>query len=594
MHDRHHMEEATEISNARHNADECFFNDSIEEDFLFSFLNKDSVVMEFGCGRSTLAIASRVKEVYSIEHDERWYEKMLPLMPDNATLFHVSRNKVEAPGHDGTEEDYYDYVHFPETLAKTFSVCLIDGRARVACARVIVDRMSNGGVILIHDYKNRNEKYRRPEYEVVEDFLIPIGHVYALGAFKRKDDMDNQKMCWSENECCESMNRFYDNHLKGHDVQTHFAGFNELLAQCPTGSKLIDLGTGTAFTSELCKNFFFEGADLEHIIEGCAKRNYPQYKYHVCDIEEDSLAFLNGYPVVVLNGVLDVMQSPLSILSRILTHANRFVLIHRQEVTEDGKSHYTVMPSYSSSTYHSIVNRTEFSNRVTDMGFRIVDEKKLTFGNWENGGASFLLERIEWEKPENKKYESHPLRQLRNRIQATKPCKVILGAGDVVYSSDWIATNEEEIDMENREDFEFMFGDTRADNFLSEHVFEHLNRPEIAAANIFHFLKSGGRARIAIPDGWHPDQNYINDVRPGGTGAGSDTHVHLWNTISILNLMQRAGFKCEFLEYWKERKFYFNNWDVSDGMVRRSLKFDERNADGNPNYTSLILDCIKP
>ena len=95
-------------------------------------------------------------------------------------------------------------------------------------------------------------------------------------------------ICWYQKECVESMNRAHDASMS-EDTHPHFKAFTDLLDQCEKG-KLLDLGTGTARISQFCKNFEFVGADLPHIISGCAMRNYPKYKYQSIDIIEDNLA----------------------------------------------------------------------------------------------------------------------------------------------------------------------------------------------------------------------------------------------------------------------------------------------------------------
>ena len=59
---------------------------------------------------------------------------------------------------------------------------------------------------------------------------------------------------------------------------------------------------------------------------------------------------------------------------------------------------------------------------------------------------------------------------------------------------------------------------------MAEHVWEHLSEADARAANrlCFRYLKPGGVLRLAVPDGLHPDPGYIDEVRPGGTGAGVD------------------------------------------------------------------------
>lgn len=395
-------------------------------------------------------------------------------------------------------------------------------------------------------------------------------------------------ICWYQKECVESMNRAHDASMN-EDTHPHFKAFTDLLDLCEYG-KLLDIGTGTARISQFCKNFEFVGADLPHIISGCAMRNYPKYKYQSIDIIEDNLAWIREYDVIVLNGVIDVMQNGLYILERILTHSRRYVLIHRQEITESGKTYSKINPSYNSNTFHSIINRNDLNQLLEKMGFEIVKENSPGFTNWENSGSSFLLKN---KVKDMTKYESHPLRQLKNRVLQANPLKVVIGGGDIMHDAIWIVTNQEEIDVELKDDFEYFFESKSVDNFFASHVFEHLKDVESAVINLYNSLKTGGKLRIAVPDGYFPDENYINEVKVGGIGAGSDDHKHLFNIDSLSEILIKYGFKVEPIEYWKDGKFYKKDWSVNDGFVGRSAEFDERNINGELKYTSLIIDAIK-
>lgn len=175
-----------EVTKARHNAESMFFNDQSEEDFFFSLLDKDAVVCEYGSGYSTIAIAQRVKEIHSIEHNDKWFKEMRNQMPSNAHLYHVRPNEEEGPGEDGTYEQYKRYVDFPKRLGKPFTHCLVDGRARVACFREAMEFVQPGGIIFLHDHHNPNSEFDRLEYHIVDDWLEEIGHVYALYAYRVK------------------------------------------------------------------------------------------------------------------------------------------------------------------------------------------------------------------------------------------------------------------------------------------------------------------------------------------------------------------------------------------------------------------------
>ena len=89
--------------------------------------------------------------------------------------------------------------------------------------------------------------------------------------------------------------------------------------------------------------------------------------------------------------------------------------------------------------------------------------------------------------------------------------------------------------------------------------------------------------------------DYINDVKPGGKGAGSDDHKVLYNYQSLSNIFSSVGFNVKILEWFdEEREFHFESWSKSDGLISRSTRYDERNKNNPTQYTSLIIDAIKP
>lgn len=176
-----------------HDSEECFFNNKEEEQFLFSLLKPDMQVLEWGSGRSTLAIGKRVEKLFSIEHDLDWhntvYEMMLKTSSHNIQHHYVGRNRIEARGHDGTFDDYENYIREPRRFNIKFDLILVDGRARVHCAKEAVSLLKPDGSILIHDIFNPDHKCDRPEYWEVLNFLHPIAGEYALWQFKPKRNL---------------------------------------------------------------------------------------------------------------------------------------------------------------------------------------------------------------------------------------------------------------------------------------------------------------------------------------------------------------------------------------------------------------------
>ncbi len=183
-----------------------------------------------------------------------------------------------------------------------------------------------------------------------------------------------------------------------------------------------------------------------------------------------------------------------------------------------------------------------------------------------------------------------------NKLRFFRAKKIILGAGESVYKK-WLSTDKNSLNLTNQNDFAKYWKPNSRSNFLAEHVWEHLTEDEADQANIncWEFLKAGGRLRIAVPDAFHPDPNYIEYARPGGIGSGSDDHKVFYNYKTLSEQLKKAGFKVELLEYWDEhRQFHFQEWSSEDGHIRRSKRYDPRNQDGSLTYTSLIVDAIKP
>lgn len=173
--------------------------------------------------------------------------------------------------------------------------------------------------------------------------------------------------------------------------------------------------------------------------------------------------------------------------------------------------------------------------------------------------------------------------------------KIILGAGPTKYS-DWFSTNIFSVDVTKEKDFAKYFSHRKIDKVLAEHVLEHLTDEQIRLMieNLLKYSNDELIVRIAVPDGFHADQDYIDKVKPGGYGYGSDDHKHLFNYQSLSNLFESYGFTTDLIEYWDEKKQFHSFYKNDDnGFISRTFLRDDRNSDGIPHYTSLIIDFTK-
>lgn len=183
--------------------------------------------------------------------------------------------------------------------------------------------------------------------------------------------------------------------------------------------------------------------------------------------------------------------------------------------------------------------------------------------------------------------------QLSNKQE--KKIKIVIGAAGTKQSG-WVTTDEYFLNLLSKKQWSNLFNKESLDAILAEHVWEHLlpEDGEKAAKICYEYLKKDGYLRMAVPDGYHFDNKYINYVGIDKGKAYARGHKILFNYKTLTELLEKAGFKIKLLEYFDEnKKFNFNSWNINDGFIHRSIRYDQRNKDGQPNYTSLIIDAIK-
>lgn len=184
---------------------------------------------------------------------------------------------------------------------------------------------------------------------------------------------------------------------------------------------------------------------------------------------------------------------------------------------------------------------------------------------------------------------------IRAAILGASEPRIVLGARKTAYDG-WISTDKNTLDVTKRSDWQRMLGNMRIHRCLAEHVWEQLTSEEMDAANrlVFEFLQEGGCLRIAVPDGFHPNTEYLAQVRPGGTGVFADDHKQLLNLNTLSDALRLAGFDVAPVEYWDESGvFHYRPWCSEDGHIKRSAFHDRRNRTGRLVYTSLIVDAWK-
>ena len=183
--------------------------------------------------------------------------------------------------------------------------------------------------------------------------------------------------------------------------------------------------------------------------------------------------------------------------------------------------------------------------------------------------------------------------KISGDIMDTNILKLNVGCGRKKYK-EWINTDKDKLDIT---DINSWSNNTIEANsikrILAEHVFEHLSETDRdkTIQNFKHFIANDGIIRIAVPDGYHPDPNYINQVKVGGSGRSADDHKFLYTYKSLSELFENQGFVAQPLEFFDEnREFHFIDWSSDDGFIKRSSRYDRRNKKKKLSYTSLIID----
>lgn len=183
--------------------------------------------------------------------------------------------------------------------------------------------------------------------------------------------------------------------------------------------------------------------------------------------------------------------------------------------------------------------------------------------------------------------------------EPASPTRVIIGASSQDYPG-WLRTQQSGLDLVRDDDWERQFAPCSLSAVLIEHVWEHLapDQARKAAGILYRFLAPGGYVRCAVPDGWFPNADYQHTVQVGGPGPADHpaaSHKVVYTLALLTDVFAAAGFAVRPLEWWDEAgTFHERPWDPSDGFIYRSRRFDHRNSDGHPGFTSLIIDAVQP
>lgn len=128
-------------------------------DFLEKRINNSMDVFEYGCGNSTIWYSKKVREVISVEQNEKWFNEINDKKEKNCIIL--------------LKKDPKEYREAIKKFDKKFDIIVVDAIERVECVRNSLEKLKSNGIIL---FDNSDRK----EYEKAYTLLVGEG-------FKRLD-----------------------------------------------------------------------------------------------------------------------------------------------------------------------------------------------------------------------------------------------------------------------------------------------------------------------------------------------------------------------------------------------------------------------
>jgi len=144
-------------------------------DVVDEYIDRSKIVFEYGSGASTIWFARRANKVVSIEHDEKWYLRLLDALQreriQNCRLLFCPPEPSEGTSGENRDPRSYASLWYPNMSFKQyvtsidgypdgyFDLILIDGRSRPSCILHAIPKLRSGGMLILDD--SEREYYYR-------------------------------------------------------------------------------------------------------------------------------------------------------------------------------------------------------------------------------------------------------------------------------------------------------------------------------------------------------------------------------------------------------------------------------------------------
>lgn len=144
--------------------------------YLDNLVQPNMKVFEFGSGGSTKFFVERVEEIYSVEHNEKWYDwvkKELGNAPNLNLRFLKGCEAIEGRRVILDEDDDpLDFRDYADTILDFedgyFDLILIDGKARNACIQNSLKKLKLNGIIVVD---NSNRDTYKSSLKIIEHWV---------------------------------------------------------------------------------------------------------------------------------------------------------------------------------------------------------------------------------------------------------------------------------------------------------------------------------------------------------------------------------------------------------------------------------------
>jgi predicted O-methyltransferase YrrM len=128
---------------------------------LKAFLTRDSRVLEFGSGMSTIWYAKHAGEVYSVEDYQPWYNRVSDILVERG-LSNVKYYFIE---------DSVDYREFMSHDQNGFDLIMVDGSNRSACIANSARLLRPGGILYL-DNSDKHSSSQGSDTRIAEKYAL--------------------------------------------------------------------------------------------------------------------------------------------------------------------------------------------------------------------------------------------------------------------------------------------------------------------------------------------------------------------------------------------------------------------------------------